>query len=239
MITLGATEDLVEKGATAGCAATLVAAGVDPKTAASSCAAGVGWLFSRGCTPKGGTLWVLEECVGFPNMATGYCQPENRRAITPVPLAAREGTYERSLCIQAPATGPQCAVTTYCQLPGMPAPVRRPLLARDLVYGARGATAAVTHYPEGTIATWDAPRRVFRIAVPVGLGGGAATHTEVDAAADKPAEAHLIALTDFEKAIGAVPWYRNWRVWAVAGGVAAAGGLGVWLLRRRQRRQRR
>ena len=102
-------------------------------------------------------------------------------------------------------------------------------------------------YPAGTIATFDPKLNLYRVAVPIGAGFGAATplrdlfvpaptHNEVTTTPSAPATAVLVSLTTYQLKTGTLPWYKNPRVWAVIGASTAAVGTGSYVLYRRRRR---
>jgi hypothetical protein len=225
----------VETGALALCVSALTPK-IGPVAAGAVCAKGVGTLFSS-CDNKGGTMWCLERCDGFANQPMGYCPPRKRMRLSPpVLLSSGRTSYERSHCRQ---TGmPKCYTATYCQLPGTPEPTV-PSGAAGAAWGVRaGAPAPAAGYPSGSIAAFDTTVGKYRIAVPAGLSGEV-THREVALVASRPAGVSLVPFDMYKRATGQAAWYKDWRTYAVAGGVAVLGAGAYLVIRKRRKRRKR
>lgn len=99
---------------------------------------------------------------------------------------------------------------------------------------ARMATGTmVPSYPKGSIAAFDPKLAKYRIAAPVaGLSGfGAAAFRQVATSSTVPTGVRMVTMSEFESETGTRPWYKSWKTYAIAGGVAVVGVGGYMLLR--------
>jgi hypothetical protein len=77
------------------------------------------------------------------------------------------------------------------------------------------------------------------VAAPRGTLSGEGAYAVVDERATQPPGVTVVSYTDLLRRTGQLPWYKDWRVWAVTGTVAAAGVGTLALWKRRKRRKRR
>lgn len=89
--------------------------------------------------------------------------------------------------------------------------------------------------PAGTIAAFDAKRRMYRVAVPSGLSGlaAAASFTEIAAQTAPPAGARLVDLATFKDDVGERPWFKKPLILGGIGAGVLAAGVGGYLIFRR------
>lgn len=187
----------------------------------------IGKLFS-GCESKGGTIWCLEKCTQYwppnPTMNTpGWCG-ETAPLSPAVPIAERSGGGKFTC---SPAMGHDCCSKTYCQLPGMPAPLKKKLFGpRIAIKDIPLSVIATDYYPEGSITTQTVTG--WRVAVPtaIGLSGpDTATHQEINTSIKQPflsstRPVQVVSEKTFDRRTKK-PWYKNWRTYAIASGVVA------------------
>lgn len=245
-----ASDDPVAYAAAAGAA--IACGSIGGPYAAGLCALGAKalWekLFGPSCKDQGGIRWCLSECdrvrvVGVGQSALLKC--DSSRRIDPIPLSE----YGQTVCGQpkhkmVPGSDRACCASTYCQLPDMPEPLPMATSGRLLDRWAKGGaatmTVATTQYPHGSITARDKHGmwHVAAPAVPELRAAEAAYYKEVALTPTKPAGLVELPFVDYLRRTDNLPWYKDWRVWAVAGGlVAAGGGLLAW--KRRKRRKRR
>lgn len=109
------------------------------------------------------------------------------------------------------------------------------ILTKQILTAGQTPTTPVP-YPDGSITAWDAKRSAFRIAVPrSSLAGEMPLLVEVASSPTQPAGVPLVPLAQLENETGQRRWYRDWRTYAVLGGVVAVGAAGVVIVRRRRR----
>jgi hypothetical protein len=233
-------------------AAFAACAGFGPVVAAGcgAVAAGaVGKVIGGTCTGQGGVIWAIKEYDGN----GPWRKPANWKSISPpVPIKSRSDWFKKSLCAVLADMGypfgvKGCVTVAYCQKPGMPPPrstsassegaLRDRLLdQRAREFGPAQLTTGL--YPSGSVTAHDKKAGVWRIATPIRELAGEAAYREIESSPTPPAGVPVISLTDFLGRTGQLPWYRDWRVWAVTGTVAATG-TGLLLWKRRKRRKRR
>lgn len=94
---------------------------------------------------------------------------------------------------------------------------------------------ATTPPTTATIAAFVPKKGHYRVAVKAGVSGLGSPlgqgYREVGTSTTPPAGAQLVPLVQYEKMVKR-PWYRRWQTYAIAGGVVAAGGVGLVVLRR-------
>jgi len=104
---------------------------------------------------------------------------------------------------------------------------------------------AKPRYPKGSIATFDAKLRRYRIAIPVGTQlqplngtgslGADASHFEVETTEFAPPIVAVVPVTIYQKQTSTLPFYKNPIFWLAVGTTAAAAGGGGYMLYRRRR----
>jgi len=197
-------------------------------------------ILSAGCD---GTRWAIQEHTG-----KGYLtnQSEWRNVDPPQKMSDRSG-YGRQTCQQAamqnrayyanPPAG--CVTTVYCQKPGMPEPKRvsGAFIERWAKGGAATATRAASKYPAGSITAYDKKIALWRIAAPKAALSGSLSgdFAEIARSADEPTGVPTVSYTDYMRRTGQLPWYKDWRTYAIVGSVAAVGAGGYYLVRRSRR----
>lgn len=123
-------------------------------------------------------------------------------------------------------------------------PSRPPLISRTSItdHLAPPTAIGVVLFPHGSIATRTATG--YRVAAPLaaaplagGLSGplGEATHRELAPTTRTPMisptmAVPLVSVADFDEKTKK-PWYKNWKTFAIVGGVVVAGGVAWWILR--------
>lgn len=234
-----------------------------------SWAAGWLWdqLFGPGCAERGGTVWCLQRCAEkYPvELIRDDCRGPDCLTLQqkwkssccktqvvldpPLPIDQYRSQYGAKSCTCEPRLQPSesdCCTNRYCQLPGMPAPVApdtRPLserlsALRPSILETTTQTLT-TEYPSGSVAARDPKTNLWRVAVLRSELAGESAYVEVAQLAQKPAGVAELPFTDYLRRTGQLPWYKDWRVWAITGTVAAAGTGGYLLWKRRKRRKAR
>jgi len=235
--------DPVKYAAQAGAAAACGAIGGGYAAALCALGAGALWdkLFGPDCGDLGGREWCLAVCTDvryYSGTISRYCV--GRQSIQPTLVADLPDKQYSNVT-------PGTCVSTYCQLPSMPEPVYSApstadsLLERWAKGHAAGAQELAPIYPTGSITAQD-KQGMWHVAAPgpAALSGASdPVYHEIALTPTRPAVATELPFLDYLKRTGQLPWYKNWRTWAIAGGVAATGVAGVLLWKRRQRRKRR
>jgi hypothetical protein len=98
----------------------------------------------------------------------------------------------------------------------------------DLVKTTKDFVGKLNPGNANKLAAFDPGKGYYRVAVKIGMGSTAATHTEVAASPTPPSDATLVDINTFKTAVGdkgVLPYIL------IGGGVLAAGGLLYWLLK--------